>query len=175
MDLYSILFYLFAFILVGTAFYAVTTRDIVRAVFALFAVFFCVSAILVFAHADLLAIAHLVVYVGGILVVMVFAIMLSNKKVLDLVGSSRREKRPVLSLLHIFSAFVCGFVLYVLLNMFCSDFFDQYKMSVLPSSVERTGVELMTAYIFPFELISFLLLFALIAAAFIARKERRDV
>ncbi|MEY3843395.1 MAG: hypothetical protein RIR80_967, partial [Bacteroidota bacterium] len=75
----NFVFYIFAFFAIAAALYAVSTKQIIRSVFAMFACFFAISGLLVFAQSDFIAIAHLMIYVGGILVVMVFGIMLSQK------------------------------------------------------------------------------------------------
>ena len=61
----SIVMYFFMAFGVIAALYAVNTSSVVKAVFAMFATFFSVSAMLVLAQAEFLAIAHLMIYIGN--------------------------------------------------------------------------------------------------------------
>ncbi len=67
MGIYDIIFYLFAAVTVLSAFFVVTTRNIVRAAFFLLFTFFGVAGIYVLLGADFVAIVQFIVYVGGIL------------------------------------------------------------------------------------------------------------
>ncbi len=174
MPVINLIFYFFALMLIASALYAVTTRNIIRAVFALFLSFFSVSGIFVFAHADFLAITQIVVYVGGVLVIILFGIMLSNKNVLDLIKNDAEEKPT----LHAGKVVAIGISFCLLLIFFAgikSDVFSTLAWTqgeiVSQSNVRQTGINLMTTYLLPFEIISLVLLMVLIAAAFVARKD----
>ncbi|OIP59741.1 MAG: NADH-quinone oxidoreductase subunit J, partial [Ignavibacteria bacterium CG2_30_36_16] len=79
MNIYDIIFFVFAITTVGSAFMVVTTRNIVHAAFYLLLTFFGVTGIYVLLGADFVAIVQLVVYVGGILILLIFGVMLTNK------------------------------------------------------------------------------------------------
>ena len=81
MDLYTILFYMFAVITLGSACIVVFSRNIVRSAFALLFAFFGVAALYVFLLADFIAVTQLLIYVGGILVLILFAVMLTNRQI----------------------------------------------------------------------------------------------
>jgi NADH-quinone oxidoreductase subunit J len=78
MDIYTIIFYIFAVITLGAACIVVFSRNIVRAAFALLFAFFGVAGIYVFLLADFIAITQLLIYVGGILVLILFGVMLTS-------------------------------------------------------------------------------------------------
>ncbi|MDE0022584.1 MAG: NADH-quinone oxidoreductase subunit J [Candidatus Poribacteria bacterium] len=73
-----VLFYLFAALALVSAFIVVTTRNVVHSAFALMGALFCVSAFYVFLDAGFLAAIQLLVYVGGILVLVLFGVMMTS-------------------------------------------------------------------------------------------------
>src|ERR1035438_10692269 len=79
MSIYDIIFYLFATITLVSAFFVVTIRNIVYSAFFLLFTFFGVAGIYVILGADFVAMVQLIVYVGGILVLILFGVMLTNK------------------------------------------------------------------------------------------------
>ena len=81
MNLYEIIFYFFAVVTVGSAMVVVFSKNIVYSAFALLFTFFGVAGIYVLLNADFLAITQLLVYVGGILVLLLFGVMLTSNTV----------------------------------------------------------------------------------------------
>ena len=79
MNVYDFIFYLFAAITVLSAFFVVTNRNVVYSAFFLLFTFFGVAGIYVLLGADFVAIVQLIVYVGGILILLLFGVMLTNK------------------------------------------------------------------------------------------------
>ena len=126
------------------------------------------------------AITQIVIYVGGVLVLILFAFMLSGKATLaDLQQQNNRfisiSKLPALLLAVLF------FI--VMLNILFKADVDnldwvtrapRIRNMITPGSVtvNNIGVNLMTRYLLPFEAISILLMMALVGAAHLARKER---
>lgn len=83
MDIQTILFYVFAALAISSALLVVTLKSIARALFLFFIVLFAMAGLYLFAMADFVAITQIMVYVGGVLILMLFAFMLSNKTVLN--------------------------------------------------------------------------------------------
>ncbi len=77
LSLGDVIFYLVAVLMLLSAGFAVFTRNIVRAVFALLATFFCMAILYAMLSADFVAVVQVLVYVGGILVLLLFAVMLT--------------------------------------------------------------------------------------------------
>ena len=75
----AIVFYLFAAISVGSALLVVLARSLIYSAFALLGAFFGVAGLYVLLGADFLAATQLLVYVGGILVLLLFGVMLTHK------------------------------------------------------------------------------------------------
>src|ERR671930_500926 len=72
-------FYVFATLTVGSAAVVVFSRSLIYSAFALLFTFFGVAALYVFLGADFLAATQLVIYVGGILILLLFGVMLTHK------------------------------------------------------------------------------------------------
>src|SRR6202035_4251144 len=79
MSLFDIFFYLFAAAIVGSAAVVCFSRNIVHAAFSLLFTFFSVAGVYVLLSADFLAVSQILIYVGGILVLLVFGVMLTNR------------------------------------------------------------------------------------------------
>jgi NAD(P)H-quinone oxidoreductase subunit 6 len=78
-DLGDVVFFAVAGLTVGCALYAVSAANIVRSVFSLLGTFFGVAGLYAMLAADFLAVVQVMVYVGGILVLMLFAVMLTSQ------------------------------------------------------------------------------------------------
>jgi len=77
--MFDIIFYIFGAITIGGAFVTVFAKDIVYAAFALLFTFFGIAGLFVMANADFLAVTQLLVYVGGILILLLFGVMLTSR------------------------------------------------------------------------------------------------
>ena len=73
MSLVKLLFYLMSFIALASGLYVASTKNLVRSIFMFFITLFAVAGLYVLALADFVAITQIVIYVGGILVLMLFA------------------------------------------------------------------------------------------------------
>lgn len=172
--MFNIILYFFMAFGVIAAIYAVNTSSVVKAVFAMFATFFSVSALLILAHAEFLAIAHLMVYIGGIIVVMIFAMMLSSKNIIDDTIEIPKES-SAFRFTKLISGIASIAIFILLANVILSQKHTQplYQNSV--NTIQQFGTQLLSNYAFPLEIISLLLLVALMAASIITRKENKNV
>jgi len=172
--MFNIILYFFMAFGVIAALYAVNTSSVVKAVFAMFATFFSVSALLILAHAEFLAIAHLMVYIGGIIVVMIFAMMLSSKNIIDETIEIQKESSAFkFTKLVSGLASIAVFILLAKVILSQKQLQPSYQNSV--NTIQNFGAQLLSNYAFPLEIISLLLLVALMAASIITRKENRYV
>ncbi|MDX2128393.1 MAG: NADH-quinone oxidoreductase subunit J [Chloroherpetonaceae bacterium] len=165
---YQAIFYLFFAIIVISASLVVFSRNIIYSAFSLLFTLFGVAAMYVFLSADFIAVTQVVVYVGGILVLLLFGVMLTNKITQDQLKTDVFNFVP--GLIVMFS--VLGVILYT--------FFFRVKWvesSTLLSGtvVEPLGYQFMTNYILPFEIVSIVLLVALLGAAYIARASHKEL
>jgi NADH-quinone oxidoreductase subunit J len=179
MSLVKLLFYLMSFIALASGLYVASTKNLVRSIFMFFITLFAVAGLYVLALADFVAITQIVIYVGGILVLMLFAFMLSGKETLDVLVQQRKQFISISTLPALLLAVL---FLIVLVNMILKVDADHLgwinkaitqKNEVLPEAAmtENIGVNLMTRYLLPFEAVSILLMIALVGAAHLSRKE----
>ena len=168
MDWTQTLFWFFFLITIGSAVCVVTVRNLVHAAFWLMITLFCVAALYVFLKADFLAATQVVVYVGGILVLVLFGVMMTSGK-LDM---NLKMERGQLVLGGIVSAGIFAILLLVVNQ-------TEWKISQTPfDSGEGTtrliGEAIMGDFLLPFETASIILLIALIGAVLITRKEIKE-
>lgn len=78
----QIIFYAFAIFTLSAALAVVSLRNTARALFLFFFVLFGMAGLFIFSLADFVAITQIMVYVGGVLILMIFAFMLSNQELL---------------------------------------------------------------------------------------------
>ena len=160
----QILFYVFAAITVGSAAVVVFSRGLIHSAFALLFTFFGVASLYVFLGADFLAATQLVIYVGGILVLLLFGVMLTHKLYdLDLKTETFQFLPGLVITLAVFLT-LAG----VIVN---TTWLSRGDRPMNPTTAE-IGELFMKDYVLPFEIASVFLLIALIGAAMIVR--RRD-
>ncbi|MHC1737413.1 MAG: NADH-quinone oxidoreductase subunit J [Ignavibacteriaceae bacterium] len=162
--MYNIFFYLFAVITIISAFFVVTTKNVIYAAYSLMLTFFGVAGIYVLLGADFLAIVQVIVYVGGILILMIFGVMLTNKITnVDIKTQT----------LYVFPAAIgVGLFAGVLIaRMVTADWRSKPVVIDYPTTVQHIGVSLLSDFSIVFILLGLILLVVLIGAASIARKE----
>ncbi len=179
MSIAQLLFYVMSFIVVASALFVASTKNLVRSIFMFFITLFALAGLYVLALADFVAITQIVIYVGGILVLILFAFMLSGKETLNVL---QQQKSKFINLSKL-PAILLGLLFFVVMvNVICKIDADNlvWVKQVINSNnqirpndemINNIGVNLMTRYLLPFEAISILLLMALIGAAHLARKE----
>jgi NADH-quinone oxidoreductase subunit J len=164
MDYYAIIFYFFAALTVGSALFVVFTRNIVHAAFALVFTFLGVAGLYVLLQADFIAVAQVMVYVGGILVLLVFGVMLTTKATDVDVSASPWSGIP--------STVIVGVLLGTLVLIMTRAGWLATELSpVMHGTTTEIGEMLLTNYLLPFEVVGLLLLVAIMGAAMIARKK----
>jgi len=159
----QIVFYFFAVLTVGSAAAVVFSRSLIRSAFALLFTFFGVAALYAFLGADFLAATQMVIYVGGILVLLLFGVMLTHK----LYELNRKSETY-----QLMPAVVVVFGIFgVLVTFIMRTHWHSGGQSPAVPTTAAIGELLMREYILPFEAASILLLIALIGAAMIVRRK----
>jgi len=159
----QVMFYFLAVLTVGSAMIVAFSRNIVYSSFALLGAFMGVVGIYVVLAADFVAMVQLLVYVGGILVLTIFAVMLTQG-ISDVTVSNRAVGRgPAL----ITSAVVALVMLYAVVKTP----WHQGTGATLNPTTYGIGNAFLDTYALPFELASMVLLAALVGAIVISRKE----
>lgn len=171
------LFYVFAGIVLGSALLVVVTRNMVRAIFLFFVTLFAIAGLYIFALADFIALTQVVVYAGGVLVLMLFAFMLSDKELLN--KTTRILAKDVLTFNRLAAIAVAAGFLVVLFRVIAvlkvtgtGGFAGNSSIEASTNTIPLIGVSLMTRYLLPFEVASIFLLMVLIGAVHLSRKER---
>lgn len=166
MDIFSIVFYLFAVIIVVSAAIVVLSKNIMYSAFSLLFTFFGVAGIYVLLNADFLAVTQIMIYIGGILILIIFGVMLTSKITgVDIkTGSTGKIQIAFAGVISLLIAITFIFLV-ANTKWFISD------LQPHRSTIEDIGKELLTNYLLAFEVASVLLLIAIIGAAFIARRK----
>jgi NADH-quinone oxidoreductase subunit J len=176
MDLASVVFWILAAALVGSALLVVTLRNIVHAALFLVVVFGAMAGIFVLLNAEFIAIVQILIYAGAVTILVLFAIMLTQ-------GAMTRTGNPVSKqwwLAGIISVVLCGAIIDAFLAspgaVIGSDASANLVLGGADNgSVVRIGQLLYSpftySYVLPFEIASVVLLVAIIGAIVIGREE----
>lgn len=160
----QIIFLVVAVGTLGAAFMVVTTRNLVHAALWLVVSLFGIAVYYVMLSAGFLAMAQVVIYIGAIAILMIFAIMLTRRVAGD-AGPSMNSNWPWAALIAVV---LFGVLVWTLSNW--TGFSLQAPEMVGVDPLRNLGAALVSpnAYILPFEVASILLLAALIGAIFVA-------
>lgn len=155
----GIIHYIFVTLTVLSVLGILLTKNLLYAAFLLVLTFLGVAGLFVLAQADFVAVTQLMIYIGGVLILLVFGIMLTNRIAGQAIitQTSRRLIGTVLSL-----ALFC-----MLVTVFQE--FSLPSPSDTGQSVQKLGVAMVTDYLIVFEVVGLVLLVALVGAATIAR------
>jgi len=160
-----ICFLVLAATLVGGSLGVVLLPNIVYSAFLLCGVFLSMAGLYLLLNASFVAAAQILVYVGAVNVLILFAIMLVNKRE-DL------SAIPGLALRRVLSAAVCGGLFLLLVRVaFTTPWALPGPASIGEEATARIGEHLFSDYLLPFELASVLLLMAMIGAIVLARRD----
>ena len=156
------LFWFISIFTIVSAFFVVLNNQLLYSAIALLFTLFGIAGLYIFLWADFIAGVQLLVYIGGINVLIIFGIMLTNR-----IASIRLSQTNIQQGLGgVFSLW-----LFIIISIVISKT-KWYQISPAePSSTVRdVGTLLLTKYLLPFEAVSVLLLGALIGAAVLSRK-----
>lgn len=180
-----ILFLLLAVVAVAASIAMITARNSIHSALFLVVVFFCLAVLYLTLNAEFLAAVQIVVYAGAIMVLFLFVITLLNP------GNEETDdrlqgQRPL--------AVALGMVLLVEIGLLlrtdavrarlgdfpaATDFAEQVAshLSRTPTeplgNTQAIGIELFTTYVLPFEVVSLVLLLAVVGAVVLAKRQLR--
>lgn len=165
----QIIFLIFAVITLGAALMVVTTRNMVHAALWLVLALFGIAVFYVLLNASFLAVAQVVIYIGAIAILFIFAVMLTRRVA--------EEDRPQLNANWGWGALLSVALFAALAWVLGS--WPGFGMALpdvtgLPDPLRELGQALVSpaAYVLPFELASILLLAALVGAIIVAWDRR---
>ena len=173
MDAKTTLFYVFSAILLFAAFRVITAKNPVHAALYLVLAFFQAAAVWILLKAEFLAIALVLVYVGAVMVLFLFVVMMLDVN-LDNIRKGFWRHFPVAATLGAVIALEMSYVL-------MGGFREPAKTSSLPgqlgqqvSNTKELGKVLYSEYLYPLEIAAVILLVAIIAAIALTLRERKD-
>ena len=159
-------FIILAGMMIGAALGVVLLSNIVYSAFLLAGVFISIAGLYLLLNADFIAAAQVLIYVGAINVLILFAIMLVNKRE-DFSPIPNRWIRKGAT------ALVCAGLFTLLSTMALSTPWSASMSSAVTveNTVEKIGEHFFSDFLLPFELASVLLLMAMVGAIVIARRD----
>ena len=163
MPITEAVFYLLATFTVACALGVALSNNIMYSAFALMGTLMGVAGTFVMLGADFLGVVQLLVYVGGILVLTIFAVMLTHR-IADVNVSNRAVGRPLAVLL-------VGAIGWWMIRVATAATWVVKESGTPEPTTYGIGKAFLTDYILPYEIASLVLLVALIGAVVVSRKE----
>lgn len=165
-----VIFYILAAIILGGGILAVTARKIFRSAIYLLFSLFGIAGLYFYLNYDFIAAVQIVVYVGGIVVLIIFSIFLTHASGADM-------KKPNLST-ALFSALAAGIACAIVVSAIYNYNFVSTTATAVEPTVKNIGRQMLSTtehgYMLPFEVVSMLLLAALIGSIVIALKPKTE-
>lgn len=168
MTLVQAFFAYFAVMITGISILVITRKNPVHSVLWMLILFVHIAALYLFLNAEFLAAIQIIIYAGAILVLFLFVIMLLNLRQTE---SEKRFQNQWLPGIAAGVFFVIFFVL-ILGNMRVTAPFGPYTIEFIQSqgNIMTVGKVLYTKYLLPFEIVSLVLLVAIIGAVVLAKR-----
>ena len=156
------LFLIIAALVIASAFWVVFSPNLIHSAVSLLFTLFSTAGLYIFLYADFIAATQVVIYVGGILVLIIFGVMLTSKIETPSIAASSKNQ---------FIGGIGAFVIFVIQAGII--FNTQWNIGNIQSrkdTVTTIGKLLLNEYLLPFEIVSILLLSALMGAALLSRR-----
>jgi NADH-quinone oxidoreductase subunit J len=178
MDVKTGLFYLFSALMLFAAFRVITARNPVHAALYLVLAFFQASGIWLLLQAEFLAIALVLVYVGAVMVLFLFVVMMLDVNI-DSIRVGFWKNFPLIGL---FGATIALEMSWVLVGNYRGTEVPKMANAIVPqaekivqiSNTKDLGVLLYTQYLYPLEIAAVILLVAIVAAIALTLRQRKD-
>ena len=171
MDMNTALFYVFSVVLLFAAFRVITARSPVYAALFLVLAFFNAACVWMLLRAEFLAIVLVLVYVGAVMVLFLFVVMM-----LDVGSEALREgfwtHFPVAALVGVVIALEMAAVLLPGFRLTGAPVTD--ALALKAGNTKMLGFEVYTRYLYPLQIAAVLLLVAIIAAIALTLRQRKD-
>jgi len=162
----QLVFYFLSALTILSALVVVFTRKPMYSVLSLIVCFFTIAGHYILLNAQFLAITHIIVYAGAIMVLFLFVVMLLNLNAETEMHKSAK--------LRIAATIAAGMLFVTLIASFRSTTFGAFTLPPASDNglVQHVGQRLFTDYLLPFEISSILFLSAMIGAVVLSKKER---
>lgn len=155
---------LLTFAVIGIA-TIISTKNVIHAAYALCLTLISVAGIYVLLLSELLAVVQIMLYAGGVIILLVFGVMMTNRlRGEKVVSESKNVFLGALISIGLFSVFS-----YLIANTS----FDTSAVEA-NNQIDQIGISFLTEHVVAFELIAFILLVALVGAAYLAKMASDD-
>ena len=164
----NIITLVFAIMALGSAIMMITRRSPITSALYLIVNFFSISGIYLMLRSQFIAIIQILVYAGAIMVLFLFVIMLLNlsgEKTFKETLTYKKISAVILAMLLFSSLSITAFFAFINKFKTISD------SAEILGTVQAVGKELYTSYSFPFEVVSFVLIAAIVGAIVLAQKK----
>jgi NADH-quinone oxidoreductase subunit J len=162
-----ILFYILSAITLGTAFLTIYSRNPIHSAIYLVICFFSIAGHYLLFNAQFLAVVHIIVYSGAIMVLFLFTIMLMNLNKENEVHKPRITRLGAVVVISL----MCLIFIEIFLNS--KTIVGEYDNNGEDfQSIKKLGQVLLNEFMVPFEYASVLLLVAMIGAVLLSKKEK---
>ena len=165
------LFYAFSAVLLFASFRVITARSPVYAALFLVLAFFSAACVWMLLQAEFLAIALVLVYVGAVMVLFLFVVMMLDVNV-DALRAGFWTHFPLAGLVGVVIALEMAAVLLRGFGLSEAPVADETAMQI--GNTRLLGIEVFTRYLYPLEIAAVLLLVAIIAAIALTLRKRKD-
>jgi len=163
--LYIFYFWLFTAAIVGGAIGAVTMRNVFHSALALILSLVGVAGFFILTNAEFLAMVQVIIYIGGIMVLFLFGIMVSQ----NIIGAQLKQDAPHAPWAAVFAGILFLFMFFAGLTM---TFPPSVSVPLnLANNTQAVGWSLMATFSLPFEVASVLLLMSMLGAIILVRKD----
>jgi len=171
MEINTALFYVFSGVLLFAAFRVITARSPVYAALYLVLAFFNAACVWMLLRSEFLAIALVLVYVGAVMVLFLFVVMMLDMGV-DTLRQGFWNHFPVAALVGVIIALEMAAVLLPGFNLHDAPVADAAALKL--GNTKMLGIEVYTKYLYPLQIAAVLLLVAIIAAITLTLRQRKD-
>ena len=170
MNASAIIFYAISTVILGAGLLAVTTMKIFRSAIWLLISLVGIAALYFWMQVEFIAAVQIIVYVGGIVVLIIFSIFLTQQSGKEMLSPSKRRM--------LFSALATLFGFGLSYNLISNNGFTETASKPFVVPVSEIGMQMLSTtdhgYVLPFEVVSMLLLSAMIGCIVIAIKPTDD-
>ena len=164
-----ITFYFLSAITLATAFLTIYSKNPIHSAIYLVICFFTIAGHYLLFNAQFLAIVHIIVYAGAIMVLFLFTIMLMN------LNKEDEVHKPRITRLGAITVFILMSVVLVTIFINSKTIVGEYDVSGEDfQSIKKLGMVLLNEYMVPFEFASILLLVAMIGVVLLSKKEKTE-
>lgn len=160
------IFYVLAFLAAVSALMVVTLKNIFHSALFLALTFFSIAGIYILLEAEFLAAIQVLIYVGAITILMIFAIMLTYQISSKSIRQVNEQRGAALIIVLVFFVLSLWTLIKTAWPVNSGDLPEQNTFEI--------GRQLLTTYVIPFEVVSIVLLVALIGAIIISRQDKQE-